>query len=62
MANKFPKKLFVRFQDGGSGPDYLACDDAMTSMVEVGETVKVAVYELVGTTQAEGVVQTRKPR
>lgn len=63
MAKKFPKKLFVKIANGGTGPDYFEADDGVIGMVEVGEKSDIAIYELVDVVQCEGLVKTSsKPR
>lgn len=58
MAKKFPKKLFVKIADGGTGPDYFEADDGVIGMVEVGEKSKIAIYQLVEVVTCEGLVKT----
>lgn len=61
--NKFPKKLFVKYGDGGSGPDFLDPHLAIDTMVDAGQRVKVGVYELKEVVEARGsvTVVTAKP-
>ncbi len=58
---KLPKALYVKIADGGTGPDWLHADPDLTSLVEMGEKVRIGVYKLVGYEDAEGVVS-NKPR
>lgn len=58
MANKFPTTLYCKFEDGGTGPDYLNPADNMTDLAEMGVHHKVGVYKLVGITDVEGVIST----
>lgn len=62
MAKKFPKKLFVKIADGGTGPDYFEADDGVAGMVEVGEKTNIAIYQLVETVTCEGMVKTSSQR
>lgn len=58
MANKFPKVLFVKFEDGGTDPDYLAADSDLYALAEMGIKHKVGIYRLDEVTDVEGVVRT----
>lgn len=58
---KFPKTMFVKIGDGGTGPDYFVADEGLNGMVEVGETEKIAVYKLSHVEDVEGLVRV-KPR
>jgi len=60
MAKQFPKVLYVRVRDGGTGPDFLDASESRTGMVDTGEKVQIATYQLVGLEEASGVVATRK--
>ena len=60
MANKFPKALYIKFEDGGTGPDYMAPYSNMMDAAEMGQKVKVGVYRLEGIQEVEGVIETRK--
>lgn len=62
MAKQLPKALYAKIADGGTGPDYVLADDNITSLVEMGEKVKIGVYKLVGFEEAEGVVSTNPRR
>jgi predicted RNase H-like HicB family nuclease len=57
-AKKFPFRLFVKIEQPDDTPYFVAQDD-LTGMVEVGETVKVAIYQLVEFGDIEGVIKTR---
>jgi hypothetical protein len=58
MARKFPKTLFVKVADGGSGPDYFEAGEDTVGMVETGVKTKIAVYRLEGEVMCEGVIKT----
>lgn len=60
MANKFPKALYIKFESGGSSPDYMAPCANIMDAAEMGTKVKVGVYRLEGVQEVEGVVETRK--
>lgn len=45
---KFPKRLFVKIEKA-DGESYFVADTSANGMVEAGEHIPVAVYELVGT-------------
>lgn len=56
MAKKFPKTLFVRVKEDG-GTDWFQSDENVVSLVEMGERVKIARYELKETITAESMVK-----
>lgn len=58
MANKFPKNVFIKFEDGGTGPDYMNTYSAAEDTAEMGQKVKVGVYKLVETIEVKGVAIT----
>lgn len=60
MANKFPKAIYITFEDGGSGPDYMAPNTNMMDAAEMGIKKKVGVYRLEGVQEVEGIIETRK--
>ena len=61
---KFPKTYYVKFEDGGSGPDYPACYHTPVEAAEMGETVRVGVYTLTETMTVKGIAVTNtvKPK
>lgn len=59
---KFPKVLYVKIEDGGTGPDYLAPYKNLADAAEMGVKIRVAAYKLQGTQDVEGVVETSKSR
>jgi hypothetical protein len=59
---KYPKNLYVKWEEPGNDQPYLnACDD-MSSFVEVGEKTTVGIYKLVATQEIEGMIETRKAK
>lgn len=62
MANKFPTTLYVKFEDGGTGPDYLNPADSLMDLAEMGVRQKVGIYKLTGTTEVEGIVSTKQSK
>ena len=59
---KFPKTFFIKYENGGSGPDYPACYDDPMACCEMGEKITIGVYKLVETQVVEGVVDVSKKR
>lgn len=56
--DKLPKKIFVKRVRAENDPTYyLVADESAESMVDIGESVLIGVYELIEFHQAEGVVQ-----
>lgn len=58
MANKFPKKVFIKFEDGGNGPDYMVPHSDPIDAAEMGQRIKVGVYTLTETVEVKGVAVT----
>lgn len=58
MAKKFPKVLYVKVEDGGTGPDYFNPDESLLNLTEMGTRHTIGIYKLTGTTVVEGVVST----
>lgn len=52
---QLPKKLFVKIERGDS--DYFVADTNVVALVQMGEKIKIGVYQLVEITQAEGVAK-----
>ncbi len=50
---KFPKTLYAKIEDDGD-THYFVATEKMVELAEVGETVKVGVYELVNQGEVEG--------
>jgi hypothetical protein len=61
MTKRFPKKIYVKWEDSGDEMFLMAGED-MYGMVEVGSKTTVATYQLVETTEAEMVVSTKPPK
>ena len=65
MTN-FPRTLLVKVMgDGGEDdePYYIACpEDQIDTLVETGETVRIATYQLVSIEEAEGLVRRHPAR
>lgn len=59
---KFPKVLYVKIEDGGTGPNYLAAYDNLADAAEMSVKIRIASYTLVATQNVEGVVETSKAR
>lgn len=58
MAKGFPKTLYVKVEDGGSGPDYLMPYEDAVDTAEMGKKIKVGVYTLTETVEVNGVAVT----
>lgn len=52
----FPKTLFVKTEKDGSTSYFVADEDA-ASLVEMGESIKIATYQLIEIQSAEGVAK-----
>ena len=61
MAKAFPKKLFVKV-DGDKGEEYFVADENSYRLAEMGETIKIATYELVQVEDARVMVELTKPQ
>lgn len=53
---KFPKKLFIKICNDGSGNEYFDPHHAIDTTVDAGEREKVGVYELREIVEARGSV------
>lgn len=56
----FPKTLHVKVEKD-SGTEYFVADANASTLVEMGEKIKIATYQLVETRTAEGVASLSKP-
>ena len=56
---KLPKKLFVKIMEDQDA-EYFVADTRPELMAEVGEKVRVGVYQMVESIEVAGVVTTRK--
>ena len=52
----FPKQIFVKIEKT-DGEEYLVADANAFGLVEMGERIKVATYQLVEVQHAEGVAK-----
>jgi hypothetical protein len=55
---KFPKTLYVKVGDGGTGPDFLLPCGSVVEAAEMGKSIRVGVYTLAETTEVKGVAIT----
>lgn len=53
---KFPKTLYVK-SEKESSTEYFVADADAASLVEMGQKVKIASYQLIEVTEAEGVAK-----
>lgn len=60
MTKKFPKKIYVKWEQPSKDEIYLVAGQEMYGLVD-GKTV-IATYQLVETTEAEMVVSTKPPK
>lgn len=59
---KLPKAIYVLTKDEG-GEEYLLASADMSELgIEVGDKVKIGLYKLEGTYDAEGMIETSKLR
>lgn len=56
---KFPKTLYVKSEKEGN-TQYFAADADAASLVDMGQKVKIASYQLIEVTEAEGVAKFNK--
>jgi hypothetical protein len=56
MAKALPKKLFVKVEKEGS-TEYFVADADAANLIEMGEKIKIGVYQLVEVQTAEGVAK-----
>lgn len=61
MAKKFPKTLYVKL-DGDSDADWFVADEDALGLVDMNCKVKIATYQLVEISIAEGVAKFTKSR
>jgi hypothetical protein len=62
MAKKFPKTIFVKWEEPRNDEAYMVAGEELYGMVEIGDKTVVATYQLVETTVAEMVVKTAPPK
>lgn len=58
---KFPKIIYVK-TDQSAGTEFFVADENPASLVEMGEKVRIAKYQLVETNEAEGIASFGKAR
>lgn len=56
MAKKFPKTLFVKIEKDSS-TEYFTADEDAACLVEMGQAIVLAKYELADTRVAKGVAE-----
>lgn len=56
---KLPNTLYVKIEKD-SGTEYFVADDEAAALVEMGQKIKIGVYELVETKTAQGVASFSK--
>lgn len=59
---KFPKQLFVKIGNDGSGNEYFDPHRSVDTMVDAGEKAKVGIYQLREVVEAQGSVTVVKTR
>jgi hypothetical protein len=57
---KFPKTLYVK-SEKESSTEYFVADANPCWLVEMGQKIKIAKYQLVEVSEAEGIAQFKKP-
>lgn len=58
---KLPKTIYVKVVKENDNTEYFVADDSVKNLVlEIGDKIKVGVYELVETLQAEGILETKE--
>lgn len=60
MAKKFDKTIYVKIEQDDEDPYYIANESA-DNLVEMGETLKIGVYQLVEVVDATGAATFGKP-
>ena len=61
MAKALPKTLYVKSEKDGS-TEYFVADAEAAALVEMGQRIKIGVYKLVETNEAEGVASFKRAR
>lgn len=62
MAKKFPKTIFVKWEEPRNDEAYMVAGEELYGMVGIGDKTVIATYQLVETTVAEMVVKTAPPK
>ena len=61
MAKKFPKTIFVKWEQPSNDEAFMVAGEDFDGMVDVGGKTVVGTYQLVETTTAEMVVKRAAP-
>ena len=60
-TKSLPKSLYVRIERPANDEPYFVSADNMSELgIDVGDKTKIGLYQLVGTYDAEGMVETSK--
>ena len=62
MTKKFPKTIFVKWEEPRNDEPYMVAGEELYGMVEIGGKTVIGTYQLVETTAAEMVVKTAPPK
>lgn len=62
MATQLPKTLYVKIESDSSSNEYFVADEDAASLVEMGQTIKIGVYQLVEISVAKGVAEFKKAK
>jgi hypothetical protein len=62
MTKKFPKTIYVKWEEPSNDEAYMVVGEEMYGMVEVGGKTVIGTYQLVETTEAEMVVSSKPPK
>jgi len=52
--SEFPQTIYVKREVDDDYISFLVADDVLTGIVDMGQTVLIGVYDLVGTREMEG--------
>lgn len=58
MAKAFPKKIIIKWENGGNEPDYMVAYRDAVDTAEMGQRITVGVYTLAETVEVKGVAVT----
>jgi hypothetical protein len=56
-----PAKLYVKIESAKDEQYFIASDDIATLGIEIGDRIKVGIYSLTKTCDAEGVIELNGP-
>jgi hypothetical protein len=62
MTKKFPKTIYVKWEEPRNDEAYMVVGEEMYGMVEVGGKTVIGTYQLIETTEAEMVVSSKPPK